>query len=233
MKIPKNVFWIFISISFRMIQNGGSCINTFFMRQPQLENTSNSLPLNLSKESPDVFVCRFLNVCTFCACICLTFQIGRLQSSVECFKYIKKQKIRTITRLDISLSHCIYWDRKEVIEKSRECYNHKPQPTPDNKRKSKWTEIDRCKINKQMHKKHTDQLSLRQARWPSNLSRTTSKHKMTSEDSDQPEEVWVLATHKENSEDSDQTGWMPRLIWVFGGCTVIGNNNRYSHGIDR
>ena len=23
------------------------------------------------------------------------------------------------------------------------------------------------------------------------------------------------------SEDSDQTGWMPRLIWVFAGCTVI------------
>ena len=30
-----------------------------------------------------------------------------------------------------------------------------------------------------------------------------------------------LATHWAHSEDSDQTGWMPRLIWVFVGCTVI------------
>ena len=28
-----------------------------------------------------------------------------------------------------------------------------------------------------------------------------------------------LATHWAHSEDSDQTGWMPRLIWVFAGCT--------------
>ena len=30
-----------------------------------------------------------------------------------------------------------------------------------------------------------------------------------------------LATHWAHSEDSDQTGWMPRLIWVFAGHTVI------------
>ena len=30
-----------------------------------------------------------------------------------------------------------------------------------------------------------------------------------------------LATHWAHSEDSDQTGQMPRLIWVFAGCTVI------------
>ena len=30
-----------------------------------------------------------------------------------------------------------------------------------------------------------------------------------------------LVTHWAHSEDSDQTGWMPRLIWVFAGCTVI------------
>ena len=29
-----------------------------------------------------------------------------------------------------------------------------------------------------------------------------------------------LATHWGHSEDSDQTGWMPRLIWVFAGRTV-------------
>ena len=28
-----------------------------------------------------------------------------------------------------------------------------------------------------------------------------------------------LATHEVHSEDSDQTGRMPRLIWVFAGCT--------------
>ena len=30
-----------------------------------------------------------------------------------------------------------------------------------------------------------------------------------------------LATHWAHNKDSDQTGLMPRLIWVFAGCTVI------------
>ena len=30
-----------------------------------------------------------------------------------------------------------------------------------------------------------------------------------------------LATHWAQSKDSDQTGQMPRLIWVFAGCSVI------------
>ena len=30
-----------------------------------------------------------------------------------------------------------------------------------------------------------------------------------------------LATHWMHSEDSNQTGWMPRLIWVFAGRTLI------------
>ena len=30
-----------------------------------------------------------------------------------------------------------------------------------------------------------------------------------------------LSTYWAHNEDSDQTGWMPRLIWVFAGCTVI------------
>ena len=29
-----------------------------------------------------------------------------------------------------------------------------------------------------------------------------------------------IATHWMHSEDSNQTGRMPRLIWVFAGCTV-------------
>ena len=53
-----------------------------------------------------------------------------------------------------------------------------------------------------------------------------------SKDSDQPP-VWSesslsawrnigpLATHWVHSEDSDQTGWMPRLIWIFAGHTII------------
>ena len=33
------------------------------------------------------------------------------------------------------------------------------------------------------------------------------------------EETGSIATHWVHSEDSDQTGWMPRLIWVFAGRT--------------
>ena len=33
--------------------------------------------------------------------------------------------------------------------------------------------------------------------------------------------IGSLATHWAHSEDSDQTEWMPRLIWVFAGRTVI------------
>ena len=33
--------------------------------------------------------------------------------------------------------------------------------------------------------------------------------------------VGSLFTHWVHSEDSDQTGWLPRLIWVFAGGTVI------------
>ena len=31
--------------------------------------------------------------------------------------------------------------------------------------------------------------------------------------------AWVLSYPLSTSEDSDQTEWMPRLIWVFAGCT--------------
>ena len=34
------------------------------------------------------------------------------------------------------------------------------------------------------------------------------------------ETLGSLATRWGHSEDSDQTGWMPRLIWVFAGCTL-------------
>ena len=32
--------------------------------------------------------------------------------------------------------------------------------------------------------------------------------------------IGSLATHWTHTEDSDQTGQMPRLIWVFAGCTL-------------
>ena len=48
---------------------------------------------------------------------------------------------------------------KKLIEKSRECHNHKTQPTPDSKRKGKRrrTKIDTCKTNNQMNKKNIHQ----------------------------------------------------------------------------
>ena len=52
---------------------------------------------------------------------------------------------------------------KKLIEKSRMCQNHKPQPT--NKKQKKRTNTNTCKANKQMHEKHKDQLPLPQARW--------------------------------------------------------------------
>ena len=46
-------------------------------------------------------------------------------------------------------------NKKLIAERSRECHNHKPQPTHDTKRKRKRTEIiNSCNINKQMHEKH-------------------------------------------------------------------------------
>ena len=36
---------------------------------------------------------------------------------------------------------------KKLIEKSRECHTHKPQPTPDTKRKRKMTETNMYKTN--------------------------------------------------------------------------------------
>ena len=50
--------------------------------------------------------------------------------------------------------------------------------------------------------------------------------------------LWSLTIHWAHSEDSDQTGQMPRLIWVFAGCTVIllvlswGGSYYYVPGLD-
>ena len=62
----------------------------------------------------------------------------------------------------------VIWDvqilTKKLIEMSRVCHNHKPQPTLDTKRKRKRTKTCMCKTNKQMYEKHKDQLLLLQAR---------------------------------------------------------------------
>ena len=42
---------------------------------------------------------------------------------------------------------------KKLIEKSRECHNHKPQAPLDTKRKRKMTKANTYKTNKQMHEK--------------------------------------------------------------------------------
>ena len=44
---------------------------------------------------------------------------------------------------------------KQLIEKYRECHNHKPQSTPGTKMKRKRTKISSCKINKQMSRDMT------------------------------------------------------------------------------
>ena len=40
---------------------------------------------------------------------------------------------------------------KKLLEKSRECHSHKPQPTPDTKRKRRMTKTNMHKTNKQTH----------------------------------------------------------------------------------
>ena len=63
---------------------------------------------------------------------------------------------------------------KKLIEKSTECHSQ-PQPTPDTKRKRKRTKINACKINKQMHEKYIDQLSLFPKRGDRNAKRTEKR----------------------------------------------------------
>ena len=53
-----------------------------------------------------------------------------------------------------------------------------PQPTPDTKRKRKGTEINAGKINKQLHEKHIDQLSLPRVVIPM-LNRTENNNRRT------------------------------------------------------
>ena len=68
--------------------------------------------------------------------------------------------------------------KKKVREKSRECHNHKPQPFPDTKRKSKPTNPNKHKSNKST--KSTTISSLLPKRGNRNTERTEKhKNKMT------------------------------------------------------
>ena len=68
--------------------------------------------------------------------------------------------------------------QKKVREKSRECYNHKPQPFPDPKRKRKPTNPNKHKPNKRT--KSTKISSLFPKRGNRNTKRTKKrKNKMT------------------------------------------------------
>ena len=77
---------------------------------------------------------------------------------------------RWVLTVLLLLQICFYflWERfheKKLIERSRICHNHKPQPTLDMKRKRKRTKTHTRKTNKHMYQKHKDQLPLLQARW--------------------------------------------------------------------
>ena len=64
----------------------------------------------------------------------------------------------------------ILMKNKNVREKSRECYNHKPQPFQDTKRKKKQTKPNKRKSNKR--KKSTKISSLFPQRGNHNAKRT-------------------------------------------------------------
>ena len=74
--------------------------------------------------------------------------------------------------------HNVRYKTKKVIEKSRECHNHKPQPFPDPKRKRKPTNLNKHKPNKRT--KSTKISSLFPKRGNRNTKRTEKhKNKMT------------------------------------------------------
>ena len=96
-----------------------------------------------------------------------------LSKAKEYSKSKRKQRVGPMTRTSASkmakrswapplFSHRINTDK--LIERSRVCHNHKPQPTLDTKRKRKRTKTYTRKTNKQMYEKHKDKLPLPQAR---------------------------------------------------------------------
>ena len=90
---------------------------------------------------------------------------------IWCASYQHNVERRCETRLQVAFTVNFYLfslycsTAKRLIEQTRECHNHKPQPNLDTKRNSKRTKTSTCKINKQMCEKHTHQLPLPQARW--------------------------------------------------------------------
>ena len=51
----------------------------------------------------------------------------------------------SLIEIQISISNEVIKLEKKIIEKSRECHNHKPQPTPNTKKKKKWQTLTRIK----------------------------------------------------------------------------------------
>ena len=134
---------------------------------------------------------------------------------------------------------------KQLIEKSRECHSHKPQPAPDTKRKRKWQKLTRTKqTNKCTRSTQTRSLLPKRGdkHVLSFLTHEPQHDKTNKMTSVRPAKTrircpvwsesslcaqWVakdLMFLHGDSEDSDQTGRMPRLIWVFAGrtCHIVG-----------
>ena len=89
---------------------------------------------------------------------CVTFgqQWGNMEGRNKCIRLgITVLKFGVVNCFMVRGENCAL--QKKLIEKSRECHNHKPQPT---QRKRKMTKTNMYKANKQMHEKHTDQLPL-------------------------------------------------------------------------
>ena len=79
---------------------------------------------------------------------------------------------------NLSISNLPLGEEKKVREKTRECHNHKPQPFPDPKRKTKPTNLNKHKPNKRT--KSTKISSLFPKRGNRNTNRTAKhKNKMT------------------------------------------------------
>ena len=81
----------------------------------------------------------------------------------------------------------LQWEKK-VREKSRECYNHKPQPFPDPKRKRKPTNLNKHKPNKRT--KSTKISSL----FPKRGNRNTKTGWKTQEQNDTRKDIQQIAS---------------------------------------
>ena len=67
-------------------------------------------------------------------------------------KYMQDKKYMMVVRCELKIPSFEITVRNQLanllIEMTKECHSHKPQPIPGTKRKRKWTEIHSCKIRK-------------------------------------------------------------------------------------